>query len=43
VPSPKGQHFLVRVGPFVEKAQASLKLDELQAKGNQPYIAEARD
>lgn len=45
VPSPSGRLFLVRVGPFVEKAQASVKLHELelQAVGNKPFIAEARD
>ncbi|MGH7356450.1 MAG: ABC transporter substrate-binding protein [Candidatus Rokuibacteriota bacterium] len=43
VPSTSGRLFLVRVGPFVERAQASVKLHELQSVGNQPFIAEARD
>lgn len=43
VPSPSGRLFLVRVGPFVERARASEKLRELQAVGNHPFIAEARD
>jgi len=43
VPSTSGRLFLVRVGPFVERAQASVKLHELQAVGNRPFIAEARD
>ncbi len=43
VTSPSGRLFLVRVGPFVERAQASVKLRELQAVGNHPFIAEAQD
>lgn len=43
VPSPSGRLFFVRVGPFVERAQATAKLQELHALGNHPFIAEARD
>jgi len=43
VPSTSGRLFLVRVGPLVERAQASEKLHELLAVGNHPFIAEARD
>lgn len=43
VPSTDKRHFFVRVGPFVERAQASVKLHELHAFGKDPYIAEERD